>query len=289
MRPSIIFVFLLLCQSLFAAPKSLPVPGGIIVLPLEDNVTSVTFLNKRAALFKEKGRIYAVLPVPLTVTPGVYEVLLADKKLKIEIEAKEYAVQRLQIKNRRKVEPAREDLVRITKERSRKQKAKSFRSPGFADLDFIWPTTGRISSPFGLKRVLNGRPKAPHRGIDIAAPEGREVFAAADGIVVDAGDFFFSGNLVFIEHHGGVVTTYAHLQKIVVKPKSIVRKGELIGFVGKTGRVTGEHLHFGVMIDSIYVDPLLFLPTRQPSIYTSEKLSKISSGSAKRETIPPEG
>ncbi len=283
---ALIFSLLLFCEAAFSMPRALPAPGGIVVLPIDPSAPPVTFLNNRASLFKEKGQVYALLPIPLNTAPGVYEISLPGGKHRIEIEQKRYAVQRLQIKDRRKVEPNREDIERIVKEQRRKKRAKSFRSAGFADVDFIWPVNGRVSSPFGLKRVLNGKPRASHRGIDIAAPKGAPVLAAADGRVVDAGSFFFSGNLVFIEHHGGLVTMYAHLDTISVKPGDPVRKGEAVGRVGATGRATGPHLHFGVLIDSIYVDPLLFLPIRHSSTHGAEKLSKITPDPAGERTIP---
>ncbi len=280
-------LLLLFCSIAAAMPVNSPVPGGIIVLPLEKNVTSAELLGKRGSFFKEAERIYALLPIPLGAPPGSHKVYLFQNEKAVEsifvnIEKKSYALQSLTIRKRRKVEPNREDLRRIKSESGRKRAAKSFRRDGFANVDFIWPVEGELSSPFGLRRVLNGKPRAPHRGIDIAAPAGVPVTAAADGVVVDAGDFFFSGNLVFIEHGEGVVTTYAHLDKIVVRPGERVEKGDLVGYVGSTGRVTGPHLHFGVMVDSVYVDPLLFLPTRHPSSAAAEKLSKISHGPAGR-------
>ncbi len=287
MRRIYITLLPLFCSIAAAMPVHSPVPGGIIVLPLEKNATSAELLGKRGSFFKEADRIYALLPIPLGAPAGPHKVYQfqnakAAKNLSLDIEKKSYAIQRLTIKKRRKVEPNREDLKRIKKESSRKQKAKSFRRAGFANVDFIWPVEGELSSPFGLRRVLNGKPRAPHRGIDIAACAGVPVAAAADGVVVDAGNFFFSGNLVFIEHKEGVVTTYAHLDKIAVRPGERVKKGDLVGYVGSTGRVTGPHLHFGVMVDSVYVDPILFLPTRHPSSSAAEKLSKISHGPAGR-------
>ncbi len=271
----------LFCSIAAAIPGHSPVPGGIVVLPLEKNVTSAELLGKRGSFFKEADRIYALLPIPLGTSAGPHKVYLFQNEKAVEsifvnIEKKSYALQSLTIKKRRKVEPNREDLSRIKRESGRKKMAKSFRRAGFANVDFIWPVEGELSSPFGLRRVLNGKPRAPHRGIDIAAPAGVPVAAAADGVVVDAGNFFFSGNLVFIEHKEGVVTTYAHLDKIAVRPGEWVKKGDIVGYVGSTGRVTGPHLHFGVMVDSVYVDPLLFLPTRHPSSAAVEKLSKIS-------------
>jgi len=259
-----LLLFSLFAPLLLGAPKNFPVPGGVAVFDLhESTVSKVEFMGKRGALFRENGTLYALVPIPLWAKEGRYEVKFYGVKtssLPLEIGKREYAVQRLTVKNRRKVEPNRKDLARIAKERERKVKAKTFRSNEYANVDMVWPVSGVVSSPFGLRRYFNGKPRSPHSGIDIAAPEGEKVFAAADGVVVDTGNFFFSGNLLFVEHGNGLMTLYAHLSRIDVSPGERVKKGEPVGLVGSTGRVTGPHLHFAVLIDGVYVDPLLFLP-----------------------------
>jgi len=259
-----LLLFSLFAPLLLGAPKNFPVPGGVAVFDIsKSGVSRVEFMGKRGVLFTKKGAIYALVPIPLWAKEGRYEVKFYGVKtssLPLEINKRKYAVQRLTIKNRRKVEPNRKDLARIAKERERKAKAKAFRSNEYANVDMVWPVSGVVSSPFGLRRYFNGKPRSPHSGIDIAAPEGEKVFAAADGVVVDTGNFFFSGNLVFIEHGNGLMTLYAHLFRIDVRPGERVKKGEPVGLVGSTGRVTGPHLHFAVLIDGVYVDPLLFLP-----------------------------
>ncbi len=249
---------------LFGTPKDFRVPGGVAVFDInKSRVSKVEFMGKRGAVFAKNGTLYALVPIPLWAKEGRYEVKLYGTKissLPLIIKKRAYAVQRLTIKNRRKVEPKREDLARISKERKRKARAKAFRSNEYANVDMVWPVSGVVSSPFGLRRYFNGKPRSPHSGIDIAAPEGEKIFAAADGVVVDTGNFFFSGNLVFVEHGNGLMTLYAHLSRIDVSPGEIVREGEPIGLVGSTGRVTGPHLHFAVLIDGVYVDPILFLP-----------------------------
>jgi murein DD-endopeptidase MepM/ murein hydrolase activator NlpD len=121
------------------------------------------------------------------------------------------------------------------------------------------PVTAPVSSPFGLRRFFNEQPRKPHSGLDLAAAEGTPISAPASGKITDTGDFFFNGNTVFIDHGQGLVTMYCHLSKIDVEPGQTVNTGDIIGAVGKTGRVTGAHLHWSVSLNNTRIDPTLFL------------------------------
>ena len=120
---------------------------------------------------------------------------------------------------------------------------------------FIAPVQGDISSSFGYRRVINDAPRAPHTGVDLKAPMGTEVLAVNNGRVVLVGDFFFSGNSLVLDHGAGLYTMYFHLSEFRVQEGAEVRKGEVIGLSGMTGRVTGPHLHWGARLNGARIDP----------------------------------
>ena len=157
----------------------------------------------------------------------------------------------------RKVNPSDSDLAAINKENSLLGKAfKTLNRETFWRDGFIKPVEGRISGEFGGQRIMNKIPKSPHRGMDIAAPEGTPVKASAKGKVVLAyPDLFYSGNVVVIDHGFGLQTIYAHLSEIKVKLNDNVEQGDIIGLVGKTGRATGPHLHFGASLRNLRFNP----------------------------------
>ena len=125
---------------------------------------------------------------------------------------------------------------------------------------FVWPVTGRISGVYGSQRFLNGKPRRPHLGVDIAAPTGTPIVATADGIVrIAHSDMFFTGKTVAIDHGHGLMSIYAHMSQVAVKNGQKVAKGAPIGKVGATGRVTGPHLHWGVSLFRTRLDPALLV------------------------------
>lgn len=131
--------------------------------------------------------------------------------------------------------------------------------PWAFDDDFSWPRPPAITAPFGDLRLINGRKKSQHFGIDLDGDTGDPIVAANDGTVVMVRPCFASGNTVLIAHGGRLFTSYFHLSAFEVKPGQQVKRGQRIGRVGKTGRVTGPHLHFGVKIDGRWVNPASLL------------------------------
>ncbi len=268
---SIYFCSLCLFAALSGNAQALPqqalVPGGIAILALPDYQpgTMIKFDGKRVATFREHGHWYAIAGISLNARLGVHKFTLKHKDgnrriEKIRVVAKKYPEQHLKIKNKRKVDPNAQDMKRIIKEHVRKVRARKVWSNTTPEVDFIWPVHGPISSLFGLRRFFNGEARKPHNGLDIAAQEGMPVKAVADGTVIDCGSFFFSGNMIYLDHGEGIITLYAHLSRIDVKPGDVVKQGEVIGEVGQTGRATGPHLHFAVYANQTLIDPLFMLP-----------------------------
>ena len=255
-----------------AVPEQALVPGGIAVIGLDGDSAgaTITFDGRKTTKFWHGQSWYALAGIPLKTEPGEYQFKIQQQDgsmsvSRVDVKRKKYQEQHLTIKNKRKVNPNKQDMERISKERVRKRNAKNHWSETYPDVDFIWPVTGEISSIFGLRRFFNEQERNPHSGLDIAAPEGTDISVTADGTVIETGDFFFSGNMVYVDHGQGLISLYAHLSRIDVKPGDTVRRGDIIGAVGQTGRVTGAHLHFAVMTNGILVDPLYFLPERQPT------------------------
>jgi murein DD-endopeptidase MepM/ murein hydrolase activator NlpD len=260
----------LFSAQLFALPQHNPVPGGIAVIPVPLSTSTVLFENRQVMLLSSQKGKYAVVGISLKTRPGDYPLELTHKTasdtdehqsmLSFQVGAKEYRVQRLTIENKRKVNPYKEDMDRIIRERNEMNKAfKSFENLAQPAVDFVLPAEGPISSPFGLKRILNDQPRNPHSGLDIAAPTGTPIHAPAAGRVTAVGNYFFNGNTVLLDHGQGLISMYCHMSETTVAVGDALSPGDLIGKVGKTGRVTGPHLHWSVSLNNARVDPNLFI------------------------------
>lgn len=180
----------------------------------------------------------------------------------VAIQKRTYEIQRIDGLPKRKVSPSKEDLDRIYQDIAMVKTVRKKDDPRTDFIQpFIWPVIGRISGVYGSQRVLNGKPKRPHYGVDIAAPTGTPVKAPADGVVSMAhDDMFYSGGTVIVDHGHGVSTSYLHLNKILVSEGQAVEQGDVIAQVGATGRVTGPHLHWGMNWFDTRLDPSLMVP-----------------------------
>ena len=259
---------LLFASSLGAAalPRNAPVPGGVAVIdlgPTGQAAPSVRWGEQPIAVVSDRGRWFALLGIPLDTLPGDLEIGVffgSTATIRhVAVQIKNYPEQRLTIKDKRKVEPNPEDLARIEREKQTTDAIKRRFSASAPATDFALPASGPLSSRFGLRRIFNGLPRNPHAGLDVAAGAGTPVRAPADGVVVDTGEYFFDGNTVFIDHGQGLITAYMHLSRVGVQPGQSIKKDKEIGAIGATGRATGPHLHWAVILNNTPVDPELFL------------------------------
>lgn len=258
---------LLLSAAAAALPEPLPVPGGIALVPLAGETRPrVTYGDRPVMVVRGDGRWFAVVGIALDTNPGTERLRVEDKggtarTISFEVRDRAYPEQRITLENERMVNPYQDDLDRIRRESVRIREALTgWRDEDSPALAFRLPVQAPQSSAFGLRRYFNDQPRKPHSGIDLAADAGTPIRAPAGGVIADAGDFFFNGNTVFIDHGQGLVTMYCHLAEIAVSPGDRVHSGETIGSVGATGRVTGPHLHWSVSLNGNMVDPHLFLP-----------------------------
>ena len=255
-----------ICLPAYGLPRAEPVPGGVAVIEVASEATSARFGDRPVLLTRVDDQHYAIIGLALSTAPGTYQLALefdADTRqtLAFEVKPKTYPVQRLTIPDDRKVNPYAQDMDRIQQERSLMDNAFLHFREGPVITDFAVPTRGRRSSSFGSRRILNDQPRSPHSGMDIAAPSGTNIIAPAAGIVTAVGDYFFNGNTVILDHGQGLITMYCHLSATTVKLGDRVNRGDGIGEVGQTGRVTGPHLHWSVSLNNARVDPGLFIQT----------------------------
>ncbi len=269
-------LFLLLLTIAFpytvkAFPRNNLKPGGVAVIavaPATHTKPNATYFSKPIALIKGKQNWLGVVGISLKAKTGKHLIRITGSNnntytKSFRINPHKYRTQRLTIKNKNKVNPNKKSQKRIEREFFLKKKLKKTFSNNAPHLNFIRPTSGRDSGRFGLRRILNKQKRSPHSGMDIAAPKGRSVKAAESGTVLFAGDLFFTGQVIYLDHGNGLLSLYAHLSKLNVKQGQKVKRGDIIAKVGKTGRATGPHLHWSVYLNGNAVDPALFLPKKK--------------------------
>lgn len=252
-----------------ALPTAASVPGGVALLvlgPIEaSSARPRAWLGEQQVLVSaDNGQWVAVVGLDLATAPGRYE-LLVDvagewRLLPFTVTGKDYPAQRITMKDSSKVQLSASDLERVEGELAAIQRLKNhWRETADTDLAFVLPAQGRHSGRFGVRRFFNGEPRSPHAGFDIAVARGATVKANAHGRVLAVDDYFFNGKTVFVDHGNGLISMYCHLDDTSVHAGEAVSKGQLIGGAGMTGRATGPHLHWSVILNGAMVNPELFV------------------------------
>jgi murein DD-endopeptidase MepM/ murein hydrolase activator NlpD len=254
-------------------PVASSVPGGVALVPLGNASTVVqrpqAWLGEQPILVaSDHGQWYAVVGLALDMAPGSHELRARisgeTKALRFEVNPKDYPEQHIKLKDNSKVQLSPADEARAEREIAAIKELKlHWQEAPYTDLGLELPVKGKLGSRFGLRRFFNGEPRLPHAGLDVVAARGTPVKASAQGRVLAVGDYFFNGNTIFLDHGNGLITMYCHLSRIDVKTGEAVGKGQRIGLSGKSGRATGPHLHWSVVLNGAMVDPELFLPDKQ--------------------------
>lgn len=178
-----------------------------------------------------------------------------SKNYQIKVVEADFGIQRLTLP-KGKVDLDSPTLIRVKKEKKRMLAAfKNSLPEKLWQGNFIAPVSGLRQGTFGRKRIINGQPRRPHTGEDISAPEGEAILATNGGRVVLVGDYFFNGQSIVIDHGFGLFSMYFHLSEMLVVEGQRLKRGQIIGKVGKTGRVTGPHLHWGMRLNGARIDP----------------------------------
>jgi murein DD-endopeptidase MepM/ murein hydrolase activator NlpD len=240
--------------------------GGVIFVRITktgNDEPELRWMKKEIFLFNPPGsKIYkGFIAADLEQKPGTYNLNLTfrpsdiEEQIKIKIVSKDYGVRKLTLPDNQ-VNLNKKDLARATKESTIMNKLWGASiMPPLWDAPFIMPLDSEVIGSFGRRSIINGQPRSPHTGVDMRGKKGTPVKAANNGLVVLTGNHFFTGNTVVIDHGAGIMSMYFHLDKINVKKGDKISRGEVLGTVGSTGRVTGPHLHWGVRIYGQRVDP----------------------------------
>lgn len=259
-------------------PHPLAVPGGVARLSLGPAATRPTVhvrqgdVDVPVLVLGDAIEWTAVVGIPLAAAVGDAFVTVktaakgadSTRQVHYTVAPKQYKEQRLNVAPST-VDLSAEDQARFERERDHQTgvMATFTEQPAGVALPSLRmqvPVPGRRSSSFGLRRIFNGQSRNPHSGMDIAAPTGTPIHAPLPARVIDTGEYFFNGGTVWLDHGQGLLSMVCHLSAIDAAVGDVLQAGQALGKVGATGRVTGPHLHWGVMLNRTMVDPALFVP-----------------------------
>jgi murein DD-endopeptidase MepM/ murein hydrolase activator NlpD len=220
------------------------------------------------AFIARNGTYEGLLGIDLDIRPATYEIKVVGtddggkvhwSRLLLKVRMADFKTQRLSLPSSM-VDLTPETLERVNKEEQRlKALFQGFREERLWSGAFLQPVAGELTTVFGLRRIINGQPRSPHTGVDLAAEEGTPVLACNSGAVVLVDQLFFSGKSVILDHGWGIYSMYFHLSETLVSEGDKVSTGAPLGRVGSTGRSTRPHLHWGIRINGARVDPLSLL------------------------------
>lgn len=240
-----------------------PQPGALVRGKVESG-TKVWLGDKPLKLSPSGYFVFGLGRDDKTMPPLRWQQKGLEGQVSYALPLREYAIQRIDGLPDNMVSPSQQALTRIRIDNRQVSQARRVDSDfDFFAQSYIWPAEGPLSGVYGSQRVLNGQPKRPHFGVDVAAPTGTPVVAPADGVVtLWVSDMYYSGGTLIIDHGHQVSSTFIHLHSSHVKQGDKVKQGQLIAEIGATGRVTGAHLDWRINWGKVRVDPALLVPPR---------------------------
>ena len=246
--------------------KILKYKGGILFSQITKNDydNDLYINNQKIIRWSDSNKYYLVYGIPYATNYGYKELVVKNqsnniiKNIHLDIVDKKYDIQRINV-NKKFIEPDMATIEKIKKDSKELNKARSIWIDNNPDLFFISPVEGTVTGRFGTRRYYNGKEGKYHNGYDIAAPIGTTIVSPSSGKVILIGDFFYNGKTIIIDHGRGLKSLMIHLDDILVKNDQRIKKGQIIGKVGSTGKSTGPHLHWSVLMNNAYIDPELLL------------------------------
>jgi len=249
-------------------PHEIPI-GGIAIARIKTSdssrVSSLSFLGREIPVFPDQapGSYSALIGAGMKAKPGTYQLTVCmeghpDRNVvgsEVSIISREFPEERLTLPDKM-VQFSPDVLKRvIADQKAVNETCSMITDEIYWKPPFVWPVKSKILSPYGFRRILNGRPRSPHSGIDLRAPEGTPVLASNSGRVVLIREGYLIGRTIILDHGGGLFTIYVHLSSYAVQHGKEVQRGQVIGYSGSTGRATGPHLHWGVSLLGNRLDP----------------------------------
>jgi len=232
----------------------------VILIPLNKNEISYKYYYKNHLLtaVRKDDAPYLLFGIPYNSKKGINTFTFIAKEntktVKLNIVKKNFDIQNIKLnKNKKK---SQKELDRIYRERREIMDAKKIKYDSYPDYNFIIPVEGIVTGVYGTQRYYNGIKGNYHNGHDIAADTGTPIYAPSNGKIILTGHYFYNGKFVMVNHGNNLISLFLHMDDIHVTEGSLVKKGQIIGSVGNTGLSTGPHLHWSVLLNNNYVDPL---------------------------------
>ena len=238
--------------------------GGLHIYELKDyDLNNNIFLNNKQLLtieYEDKYFLIHAIPYESKLGKNSFEIKINDNisYLSFDVEKKNFDTQNIRIDSKY-IKPGNDSQKRIDLERNKLRIAKDAWYNESPDLKFIIPADGIITGKFGTKRFYNGEEGSFHNGLDIAAAKGSPIISPSKGKVILTGNYYYNGKFIVIDHGKGLKSIFIHLEDILAEEGEVISKGDLIGKIGNTGKSTGPHLHWSLLLNKTYVDPEYFL------------------------------